>query len=452
MPAADDVLSGSNFDIATEFDELESSVRIYCRTFDCLFGRAKGAFLYDHHNRSYIDFLSGAGSLNYGHNHPAIKRAVIDYLEGDGVVHSLDLYTTAKLAFLRKFRDVILVPRGLDYRVQFCGPTGTDAVEAALKLVRKVTGRQNIVAFSNAYHGVSLGALAATASSQKRASAGIALENVMRMPFEGFAGVIDGIALVERMLAPGGGIEPPGGIIVETVQGEGGLNVASIDWLRRLSELAKRIEVPLIVDEIQTGCGRTGTFFSFERAGIRPDIVCVSKSISGLGLPLALVLIEPSLDQWGPGDHAGTFRGSNLAFVGATAALDFWLDGALLEHVNRRGKRMREHLLGLVEQHPDQCAGVRGIGMMQGIAWHAPQIAAAVSRAAFAHGLIVETCGALDEVTKLLPPLTIDDQVLDEGLSRLSMAVADVMRDPAFVHPPGRSVGNEQSRLWSIPT
>jgi len=230
------------------------------------------------------------------------------------------------------------------------------------------------------------------------------------------------------------------------------LNVASIDWLRRLSELAKRIEVPLIVDEIQTGCGRTGTFFSFERAGIRPDIVCVSKSISGLGLPLALVLIEPSLDQWSPGDHAGTFRGSNLAFVGATAALDFWLDGTLLEHVNRRGKRMREHLLGLVEQHPDQCAGVRGIGMMQGIAWHVPQIAAAVSRAAFAHGLIVETCGALDEVTKLLPPLTIDDQVLDEGLSRLSIAVADVMRDPAFVHPPGRSLGNELSRLWSIPT
>jgi len=418
-----------------EFDRLESAVRSYSRIYTCIFCRARGPFLFDQDGRRYLDFLCGAGVLNYGHNNPQIKRALLSYIETDGVISSLDLHTAAKLHFLRSFHDVILEPRGLTYRVQCCGPTGTDAVEAALKLARKVTGRSGIVAFSNAYHGVSLGALAMTAGSHERGAAGVPLEFVIRMPFEGYLGpAVDTIAVLEKMLAPGGGIERPAAIIVETVQAEGGINVASAGWLRRLRQVADHHAIVLIADDIQVGCGRTGRFFSFERAGITPDIVCLSKAIGGIGLPFAITLIRPELDCWSPGEHVGTFRGNNLAFATAAAALDYWRTGEFEQNIERRASQMRHALDSIVEHHPEELMEVRGIGMIQGLRCREAGLARRIIDCAFTHGLIVESAGAKKDVLKLLPPLVIEEAELDEGLSILAAAVDEAIKgsvDPA---------------------
>lgn len=380
--------------------------------------------MFDQDGNRYIDFLSGAGALGYGHNEPHIKEALIEYLRTDGVLHSLDLHTTAKLEFLRKFRDIILSPRGLDYRVQFCGPTGTDAVEAALKLARKATGRNTVIGFTNAYHGVSLGSLAATASNHHRASAGVPLQFIVRMPFEGYLGPeVDTIALMQQMLAPGSGLELPAAIIVETIQAEGGINVASVEWLRRLSDFARSKEMLLIVDDIQVGCGRAGSFFSFERAGIEPDIICLSKSIGGIGMPMALTLVRPELDCWKPGEHCGTFRGNNLAFVAAAAALDFWRRPEFASELERLSRKLREQLQRIVEKYPEHCEGARGLGMIQGLVWRGASPASEVVRAAFSRGLLAETCGPRKNVIKLLPPLNISDEELEEGLMILSEAI-----------------------------
>jgi len=384
--------------------------------------------MFDQQGRRYIDFLSGAGVLAYGHNNRRIKQAVLDYLQDDGIVQSLDLHTTAKLAFLRRFRDTILASRGLDYRVQFCGPTGADAVEAALKLARKYTGRQTVLAFTNAYHGVTAGALAATANKRKRAAAGVPLEFVARMPFDGYLGAeVDTIEVLERMLEPGGGIDDPAAIIVETVQAEGGVNVASVAWLQRLAELARRRGVVLIVDDIQVGCGRTGTFFSFERAGIKPDIVCLSKAVGGMGMPIALALIRPELDVWAPGEHVGTFRGNNLAFVGATAALDYWRTPGFESDVVQRGGAMRQQLAAIANRHPLHFSEVRGIGMIWGLVCRGRELASAVVAAAFARGVLVELSGPCGNVIKLLPPLVINEDELKEGLAILAAAADDAV-------------------------
>jgi diaminobutyrate-2-oxoglutarate transaminase len=416
------------------FLSLESEVRSYCRSFPAVFKKALGCHVEDENGRQFIDFLSGAGSLNYGHNNPHIKRAVVDYLEGGGIVHSLDLYTVAKRSFLDTFNDVILARRGLEYRMQFPGPTGTNAVEAALKLARKVTGRSTIAAFTNGFHGMSLGSLAATANAAKRRGAGVHLAHVVRLPFDGYFGKnIDTMAMAEKLLRdPGSGIDQPAAFLVETVQGEGGVNLASIDWLRRLADLAARIDALLIVDDIQAGCGRTGSFFSFEEAGIVPDIVCLSKSIGGIGLPMSLVLIKPQYDIWLPGEHNGTFRGHNLAFVAGTAALDFWRDDELAKSIRAKGALATDRLRTLVETRLDGKGEVRSKGLIVGVAFDAPELAEKVSGAAFARGLIVETCGPRNEVLKLLPPLTIEMEALRKGLDIIEAAFLDVVERPRW--------------------
>jgi diaminobutyrate-2-oxoglutarate transaminase len=288
------------------FDRLESRVRSYCRSFPGVFERAQGTWLYDRHGNSYIDFFCGAGSLNYGHNPPAIKRALLDYLASDGVAHALDMATVAKERFLTEFELIVLRPRRLDYRVQFVGPTGANGVEASLKLARKIKRRGTIVAFTNAYHGLSSGALSVTANTFYRDESYVQRSNVVFMPFDGYLGDrADTLDYFERCLSdPGSGLDRPAAVIVETVQAEGGINVARVEWLRRLEALCRRFEMLLIVDDIQIGCGRTGTFFSFERAGLSPDIVVLSKSISGFGLPMSLVLMKPALDVWEAGEHS----------------------------------------------------------------------------------------------------------------------------------------------------
>ncbi|HEX8166318.1 MAG TPA: diaminobutyrate--2-oxoglutarate transaminase [Beijerinckiaceae bacterium] len=418
-------------------DVCESNVRYYSRHIPCTFRTGRNAVVVDEDGNRYIDFLSACGSLNYGHNHPRIKAPAVAYLLGDGMLNALDLNTTARRDFIAKFRKVVLEPRGLDYKLQFTGPTGTNAVEAALKLARKVTGRTTVAAFSNAFHGVSLGALAATGNRAARSASLALLHGVVRLPFDGYEGAgVDDLDRFEAMSRDGsGGIELPAAFIVETVQGEGGLNVASVPWLRRLAEVARRMGALLIVDDIQAGCGRTGPFFSFERAGITPDVVCLSKSLSGLGLPMSLVLLRPDCDAWAPGEHSGTFRGNNLAFVTAAAALDFWTEADFIADIARRASTIERWIAEIVAGHPRLGLRAKGLGMMRGVAFPSGASATGVARAAYDRGVLVETAGPRGEVLKLLPPLTIEADVLDQGLSRL----ADAIGAEAAAHDAERS-------------
>lgn len=410
------------------FEALESEVRSYSRQWPAVFDRAQGGWLYDDSGRPYLDFFAGAGALNYGHNNPALKRSLLEYLNADRVVHSLDMFTVAKRDFLLAFEELILRPRNLSYRVQFPGPGGVNAVEAALKLARKVTGRTEVVCFTNGFHGMTLGALAVTGNAEARRGAGMPLTHATPLPYDrALNGEAADLAWFDRLLADSGsGLDHPAAVIVETVQGEGGINVARAEWLRSLAERCHSHQIPLIVDDVQMGCGRTGPFFSFEVAGIEPDMVCLSKSIGGYGLPLALTLIRPDLDVWEPGEHSGTFRGIDPALVTAEAALrTYWRDDALQRGTVAREERIAQSLSALA----DSVAGVRtrGRGMVHGVAFERPELAAEAGRAAFERGLLVETAGSQEEVIKLLPPLTLTDEELDDGLERLTAAVRAVV-------------------------
>lgn len=410
------------------FALLESEVRSYSRKFPTVFTAASGCRLTDERGRSYLDFFSGAGALNYGHNNPHLKQRLIDYIAADGLTHSLDMATSAKREFLEKFNAIILEPRNLRYKVQFTGPTGTNAVEAALKLARKFTGRQTVVHFMNAFHGMTMGSLAVGGSVSKRASAGVPLHSTLPMFFDGDLGPhTDTIEYLNAFLDnPENGVGLPAAVIVETVQAEGGVKVASREWLRRLREVTRRHGVLLIVDDIQTGCGRTGDFFSFEDAGIIPDIVCLSKSISGYGLPMSLVLMLPEVDVWEAGEHTGTFRGNNLAFVTAAKALDYWRDDSFSRAIGETSRYAADLLNQVAQCESESRVHVRGRGLMQALVFEEEGLAQEVSRAAFEHGLIIETCGPRDEALKLLPPLTISRQEVEEGISILAESLSAV--------------------------
>ncbi|MFC6016333.1 diaminobutyrate--2-oxoglutarate transaminase [Plantactinospora solaniradicis] len=409
------------------FERRESGVRSYCRRFDCVLDTAEGSVVRDVSGREYLDFVAGAGSLNYGHNDPDMRAALIAHLEHGGMSHSLDLSSTAKSAFLTAFESLLLLPRGFDYRVQFTGPTGANAVEAALKLARKVTGRSNVIAFTNGFHGMSQGALAATGNRHHRIGPQMPLPGVTRMPYDGYQGEgVDTADLLARMLCdPSSGLDAPAAILLETVQGEGGLNVASPGWLARIAELARSSGALLVVDDVQAGCGRTGTFFSFEPFGIVPDLVVLSKSISGYGLPMALLLIRPEHDVWLPGEHNGTFRGNVHAFVTATVALTkFWADSGFAGDVARRGELLARRLAGVANVVPG--ATVKGRGMMRGVDVGSGALAASITRRCFVEGLMLETSGPHGEVVKVLAPLTTPDDMLNDGLDILLDAARDV--------------------------
>jgi diaminobutyrate-2-oxoglutarate transaminase len=415
----------------TVFERLESEVRSYCRSFPAVFDRAQGSHLFDEMGRSWIDFFSGAGVLNYGHNPPQLKSALLEYLADDRITHALDMSTVAKRDFLERFEQVILRPRGLDYRIQFPGPTGTNAVESALKLARKVTGRESVVGFTNAFHGMTLGSLSVTGNGFKRRGAGVPLSHASAMPFDGYMGDdVDTLDYLEAFLEDdGSGIDRPAAVIVETIQAEGGINVARRDWMQRLEALCRLHDMLLIVDDIQVGCGRTGPFFSFEDMGIRPDLICLSKSLSGYGLPLALTLIRPDLDVWDPGEHNGTFRGHNPAFVTARAALDFWVDDTLQAEVLRKGARVRARLEDLARKHEILGARARGRGLIQGLDCPIEGFAQGVCAAAFERGLVLETSGPASNVIKVMPPLVIDDDLLEDGLQVLAVSIDAALED-----------------------
>lgn len=419
---------------AVVFERHESEVCVYARAFPVLFDQAQGSYLYDSSGRRYLDFLAGAGSLNYGHNNPVLKRALLDYIERDGITHSLDLHTAAKADFLGTLNARILAPRGLDHVVQFTGPTGTNAVEAALKLARKVTGRHNVIAFTNGFHGVSLGAVAATGNAHHRAGAGLPLAGVTRMPFCGYlGGSVDTLKWLDKQLGDASsGVDLPAAVIVETVQGEGGLNVASMEWLQGLERVCRRHGMLLIVDDIQAGCGRTGHFFSFEPAGIQPDIVTLSKSLSGYGLPFAVVLLKPEHDCWKPGEHNGTFRGNNHAFVTATAALKtYWADDHFAEEVRAKAAHLGRRLRDMAAPHGAMPLKIKGRGLMQGLQCRDGEQAARITALAFERGLVIETSGPDSQVVKCLCPLTIEQADLDAGLDILAACVQESARTPS---------------------
>ena len=425
------------------FERWESEVRSYIRSFPCVFERARGSHMWDDTGRLYIDFFSGAGALNYGHNHPALKAPLLAYLEGDGITHSLDMATGAKAEFLDAFVTSILAPRGLDYKVQFPGPTGTNAVESALKLARKVTGREEIVSFTNAFHGMTLGSLSVTGNAFKRRGAGVPLVNTSTAPYDGYFGPdVDTAEYLEALLVDqGSGMDLPAAVIVETLQAEGGIHVASAAWLRALEQLCRRNGILLIVDDIQVGCGRTGPFFSFEHAGIQPDLVCLSKSLSGMGLPLAVTLMRPELDQWEPGEHNGTFRGHNPAFVTARAAIaTFWEDDALSEQVIAKGEQVRRFLRDLAGKCGRSPASVRGLGLIQGLDLEEPALASAACRRAFENGLSLESSGPESKVLKIMPPLLVDAAALEEGLEILAASVLGALDEV------GAGAGLEEAR------
>lgn len=410
------------------FKELESAVRSYSRGWPTVFEKAKGYRLWDTDGNEYIDFFAGAGALNYGHNNDTMQDKLIEYIQDDGILHSLDMGTTPRKKFLEMFQETILKPRNLEYKIMFPGPTGTNTVESALKIARKVTGRETVISFTNAFHGMTIGSLSVTGNSTKRKGAGIPLNHTVSMPFDQFVDDQDTTLYLESYLEGSStGVDLPAAIILETVQGEGGINAARMEWLKRIEEICKRFDILLIIDDVQAGCGRTGTFFSFEPAGINPDIVCLSKSIGGIGLPMAITLIKPEYDQWTPGEHNGTFRGNNLAFLAATEALTYWETDDFSENIMERADFLKDTAESIVEKYPELKAEARGRGLMQGIAVHVDGLAEEICAEAFKRGLIIETSGPKDEVVKFLPPLIIDEEGLSKGLEILEASIKHVL-------------------------
>ncbi|TCP38725.1 diaminobutyrate--2-oxoglutarate transaminase [Rhodovulum marinum] len=402
----------------------ESQVRSYCRSFPVSFARAEGATLTDADGNAYIDFLAGCSSLNYGHNDPDMKAALLDHLQRDGIAHALDMHTEEKAAFLDAFEHHILRPRGMDHRVMMTGPTGTNAVEAAIKLARKVTGRRNVIAFTNGFHGMTLGALALTGNAGKRAGGGVSLPDVTHLPYENSLGEeVDTLDLIETMLSnPSSGIESPAAFVVELVQGEGGLNAASCEWVQGIARIAREQGALLIVDDIQAGMGRTGSFFSFDHMGVEPDMVTLAKSLSGFGLPFACVLVRPEHDIWKPAEHNGTFRGNTHAFVTAKVALEkFWADDTLRNQIALKSQVLEERLHNIAARI--EGARIKGRGMMRGVDVGNGELAGQICAECFRRGLIIETSGAHDEVVKVLAPLTIPMEQFREGLDILEQAV-----------------------------
>ena len=411
------------------FETVESNVRSYCRSFPTVFTKAKGSIMTDENGKEYIDFFAGAGALNFGHNPDWINEKVIAYLQADGIVHSMDMYTAPKRDFLTFFNEKILVPRNLNYKVQFAGPTGTNAVEAAIKLARNAKKRENVFAFMGAFHGMTMGALALTTDRCSRDGAGQLLPNVTHIPAPGLFEGLDTIAYAEHLITDDhSGVEKPAAIILETVQADGGINVFDVKWLQDLRALCDRHDILLIVDDIQVGCGRAGTFFSFERANIVPDIVTLSKSIGGCGMPLALVLMKPDLDVWEPGQHTGTFRGNQLALVAGKAGLEYFVENDLPAVVTRKGelvdKYIKENICTI-----DSRIQYRGIGLIWGLDFSAfnEDITKPLIAACFRNGLIVERVGRNNNVLKIMPPLVIDDETLLKGLEIIRISLTEIL-------------------------
>ncbi|MFC4608290.1 diaminobutyrate--2-oxoglutarate transaminase family protein [Streptomyces maoxianensis] len=423
----------------------ESAARTYGRSLPIVPVRARGLTIEGADGRRYLDCLSGAGTLALGHNHPVVLEAIKKVIDSGAPLHVLDLATPVKDAFTTELFATLPREFADDARIQFCGPAGTDAVEAALKLVRTATGRSGLLSFTGAYHGMTAGALDASGGAGDVRVTRLPFPQNYRCPFGigGERGAELGARWTENLLDdPKGGVPTPAGMILEPVQGEGGVIPAPDAWLRRMREITAARSIPLIADEVQTGVGRTGTFWAVEHSGIVPDVMVLSKAIGG-SLPLAVVVYRSELDAWQPGAHAGTFRGNQLAMAAGAATLAFVRENRLADRAATLGARMMGRLQGLAAAH--SCIGdVRGRGLMIGIELvdeeaaspdalvppPAPALAAAVQQECLDRGLIVELGGRHSGVVRLLPPLTLTDEQAVAVLDRFADALAAAERSP----------------------
>lgn len=414
----------------------ESNARSYPRRLPVALASARGATVRDVDGNVYIDCLAGAGSLNVGHNNPAVVAAVQACLASDHVVTSLDLPTELKDDFSRAILD-LMPPVLRDHgRIQFCGPTGTDAVDAAMKLVRIATGRQGVVSFRGAYHGMGLGPLSLMGATAPKQSLGSLLADVQFMPY-GYClrcplkltpdscRLACASAFGTALEDPFSGLVKPAAVIVEPIQGEGGVIVPPDGWLKTIATYARDHDVPLICDEIQTGLGRTGRWFAFEHEDVVPDIVVLSKSIGGLGLPISVIVYHERLDTWQPGAHAGTFRGNQLAMAAGVAAIRFMREHDLLAHAAEIGERLQSGLKQVAAHNP-AIRQVRGRGLMIGVEMATPDAASSAQKSCLARGLIVELGGRGNTVVRFLPPLVLSHAQADAIVSIFSAALEEV--------------------------
>jgi len=434
---------------------VESNARTYPRRLPVVIASARGVKVRDVDGREYFDCLAGAGALALGHGHPVVVEAIRKTLEEGAPLQTLDLPTPLKDRFVRTLFDS-LPPQWLSgYKIHFCGPSGSDAVEAALKLVRIATGRRGVFAFHGAYHGMTLGSMSVAGdTTPKRALGGFAAEvqflpfpSEYRCPFGlgGEAGAEMGARFLERLLEdPNSGLLTPAAVILEIVQGEGGVNVASTTWLRRIREITARHGVLLVIDEVQTGLARTGCLYAFNHAGIEPDVLVLSKAVGG-GLPLATILYRRELDVWGPGAHAGTFRGNQLAFATGTATIRYILENQLERQVENVGAHLRG-LLGQIARETECVGDVRGLGLMVGVEIceprnsivsagrkppaASPERAMRIQDECLRRGLIIELGGRNNSVVRFLPPLIATRSEVEEIAGRFRDAVEAAQRAP----------------------
>lgn len=445
VPGASEGARAAHEGILRRQSARESAARTYARALPIVPVRARGLTIEGADGRRYLDCLSGAGTLALGHNHPVVLEAIRKVLDSGAPLHVLDLATPVKDAFTTELFRTLPPEFAARARVQFCGPAGTDAVEAAFKLVRAATGRTGMLAFTGAYHGMTAGALEASGGATEVRVARLPYPQDYRCPFGigGERGAELAARWTESLLDDTkSGVPRPAGMILEPVQGEGGVIPAPDDWMRRMREITAARSIPLIADEVQTGVGRTGAFWAVEHSGITPDVMVLSKAIGG-SLPLAVVVYRDDLDVWQPGAHAGTFRGNQLAMAAGTATLAYVRENGLAERAATLGSRMLTQLRGLAGEFP--CVGdVRGRGLMIGVELvdpetpfdtptdgprpAAPELAAAVQRECLRRGLIVELGGRRASVVRLLPPLTISDEQATAVLDRLADAVGAVAR------------------------
>lgn len=404
------------------FEEHESEIRAYCRAVPTVFCSSNNAIMIDENGKEYVDFFAGAGVLNFGHNNPKMKEAIIEFISNNGVAHSLDMFTDVKRDFIDTFVNTILKPRNMNYKLQFTGPTGTNAVEAALKLARRTTGRENVVAFNRGFHGMTLGALACTANQAFRGAAGVSLNNVIRDTFNDMEALSK---LRQKFEDKGSGLMPPAAFLVEPVQAEGGVRVGTKEWLQGVQKLAKDIGALFILDDIQAGCGRTGSYFSFDDLDLDPDIIILAKGLGGFGTPIGMNLNKPEIDaNWNPGEHTGTFRGQGISFVAGKVGLEYFKDNSLNQSVQEKGKFIRSKLDALQVAHPT--LKVRQKGMMLAIEFESAAIAKEVTTGCFNNGLIIGACST-GEIVKFIPPLTIEDATLAKGMDIFVHVTTEVL-------------------------
>jgi diaminobutyrate-2-oxoglutarate transaminase len=394
---------------------MESRVNSYGTVFPKTIASAEGEYLIPADGKRYFDMFSSAGVANFGHNHPRIRQAIIDYLQENGVVHGLDYFTTTKQRFIEKFEATALARHRGEYRYYFSPPAGTLAIEAAVKYARKATGRRTLGCFTNAFHGLTYNALSMTGNLSKRRAAYGDLASVARFPYDGYLGAgVDLLSLYRKQIHDAsGGYDAPAAIVFETIQAEGGVHACSREWYEGVLDLCKEEGIVSIVDDIQTGCGRSGGFFSFDQISDRmPDIICMAKGVSGFGLPCSLVIVKKELDILDPGENSGTFRGNNLGVRAGTAMLELYATDECRALI-AGNERLAADALKDVPSRFD----VRGRGLLYGVDMHDAELAKRLQSRLTEHGVLVERCGGSPAVVKIMPPLVSRPDELGRALA-----------------------------------